>query len=276
MGELKVLSEARYSKLLADIRKLIAEGKARAEEAARNEIVTTYWQIGKRIVEEGLTDNASYGESVIEDISDELGVERTTLVRCISFFKTYNSAPRGTNLSWSHYRELLGVKDDSVRLVLEQKADEEGWSRDQLVKAIRGGSGTSAGSGGSSKGKKISRPTEPTFVYKAVVDRVIDGDTLLLRIDLGFQVWKEQRIRLAEIDCPAMDEPKGREAFEFVRDQMAKASFVMVKTNKIDIYGRYVAHVFYSLDEDAEKEDVFKSGRYLSQELVDKGLAGMF
>ena len=78
---------------------------------------------------------------------------------------------------------------------------------------------------------------------------------------------------MADIDCPAMDESKGRKAFEFVRDQLAKAPFVMVKTNKIDIYGRYVGHVFYSLADDPDKAEVFRSGRYLNQELVEKGLA---
>ena len=86
-------------------------------------------------------------------------------------------------------------------------------------------------------------------------------------------MWKEQRIRLADIDCPAMDEAKGREAFEFTRNQLAKAPFVMVKTNKIDIYGRYVGHVFYALSEDPDKADVFKNGRYLNQELLERGLA---
>ena len=101
----------------------------------------------------------------------------------------------------------------------------------------------------------------------------MDADTLLLRVDLGFQVWKEQRVRLALVDCPPIDEAKGKEAFEFVRGQMAKAGCVMVKTHKVDIYGRYLGHIFYSLDEGAEREVVFKEGRYLNQELVDKGFA---
>ena len=46
----------------------------------------------------------------------------------------------------------------------------------------------------------------------------------------------------------------------------------MVKTHKIDIYGRYVGHVFYAL-KDAKLADVFATGRYLNQELVAKGLA---
>jgi len=106
----------------------------------------------------------------------------------------------------------------------------------------------------------------------AVVERIVDGDTLLLRIDLGFLVWKSQRVRLARIDAPALDDPKGYAAFEYVRDQLAKVAFVLIKTHQIDIYGRYVGHVFYAYGE-ADKAKVFAQGRYLNQELLDRGLA---
>ncbi len=46
----------------------------------------------------------------------------------------------------------------------------------------------------------------------------------------------------------------------------------MVKTNRVDVYGRYVGHVFYAL-KPMKPEQVFKDGRYLNQELVDRGLA---
>ncbi len=42
--------------------------------------------------------------------------------------------------------------------------------------------------------------------------------------------------------------------------------------NKIDIYGRYIGHVFYSITE-RDKSKIFTKGRYLNQELLDKGLA---
>ena len=41
------------------------------------------------------------------------------------------------------------------------------------------------------------------FIYNCVVDRVVDGDTVDVDIDLGFGVWlKKQRIRLMGIDTP--------------------------------------------------------------------------
>ena len=186
MAEGKILSESAYARLVADIRKLITEGKVRAQEAAGRELVGTYWEIGKRISNEDLTAAASYGNSVMEDLSDELGVDEYTLYRAVHFFRTYKVAPRGNNLTWSHYRELLGIRDNEVRKLLEDKASKESWTRDQLVKAIRHHRETSTKGTSSPRSNRFLRPSEPTYLYKAEVLKVVDGDTIVLRFDLGF------------------------------------------------------------------------------------------
>ena len=273
MNTTGILTASRYTKLLGDVRRIIQAGRARAARAANQELVTTYWEIGRRLSQEHLSGNAGYGESVMFDLAEELDVDYTTLTRAVLFFKAYNIAPGGNNLTWSHYRELLTITDIQERRWYEQKAAKGNLTRKQLVEWIKRGAYQDKGT--SPTGQKLTRPTKATYVYKARVERVVDGDTLLLRIDLGFQVWKEQRIRLAGIDTPPIDEPAGRKAFVYVRDQMAKAPFVMVKTNKIDMYGRYIGHIFYSFQEKA-KDKIFEQGRYLNQELIDKGLARLF
>ena len=41
------------------------------------------------------------------------------------------------------------------------------------------------------------------YEYKATIIKVVDGDTVDVDIDLGFDVWlRNQRIRLFGIDCP--------------------------------------------------------------------------
>ena len=40
------------------------------------------------------------------------------------------------------------------------------------------------------------------YHYKAVLVRVIDGDTIDVDIDLGFSLTKKERVRLAVIDTP--------------------------------------------------------------------------
>lgn len=41
------------------------------------------------------------------------------------------------------------------------------------------------------------------YEYRAIIDRVVDGDTIDVDIDLGFDVWlKKQRVRLYRVDTP--------------------------------------------------------------------------
>jgi hypothetical protein len=89
--------------------------------------------------------------------------------------------------------------------------------------------------------------------YKAEVRDVIDADTLLLDIDLGFEVIRRQPIRLARIGAPSRDTQQGAAGRRFVRKQLAVARTVVVNTRKYDIHRRY-----------------------LNQELIDKGFAKVF
>ena len=52
----------------------------------------------------------------------------------------------------------------------------------------------------------------------------------------------------------------GEEARDYVQAQMGKAKTIVIQTNKIDIYGRYIGWVFYSLDARDSWEKVFGSG----------------
>lgn len=272
MAESKILTDAGYVKLLKDLRGIVQEGRDRAERAASQELVAAYWEMGKRISGEGLRERAGYGDSIMEDLAEDLGIHADTLRKSVIFFEWYKSKdPRALNLNWAHYRALLGVQDEAARDYYEKQAQANDWTRDELVRAIKRGDFSGKDSGEKTK-KILKRPDDAAFVYKAMVEKVVDADTLLLRIDLGFQVWKEQRVRLEGLDAPPIDTKKGYEAFEFVRDQMAQAPFVMVKTNQIDIYGRYVAQLFYSFTL-KDRDKVYFEGRWLNQELLDRGLA---
>jgi endonuclease YncB( thermonuclease family) len=68
------------------------------------------------------------------------------------------------------------------------------------------------------------------------------------------------------------DTQHGYAAFEFVRDELTNAQTVVIKTNQVDIYGRYIGHVFY----DSRRKTIdttFRDSPYLSQQLLDEGLA---
>jgi endonuclease YncB( thermonuclease family) len=129
------------------------------------------------------------------------------------------------------------------------------------------------------KNKAIKRPTDPNYLYKATIISVVDGDTLLLDVDLGFKVFKKQRVRLTQINAKEMSTKEGQKAFEYLQNLAANLEIIAIKTNKIDIYGRYLADIFYlprEVNNQTTQIDIFNDGIYLNQELVDKDLVDLF
>jgi len=113
----------------------------------------------------------------------------------------------------------------------------------------------------------------PQFTYIAYVDKVIDGDTLWVEVDCGFNTSIRQKIRLRGIDCPEIATKSGQEAKELVETCLKDLPFIIIKTYKTDKYDRYLADVFYG---QGEAEEVAKNGDFLNQFLLDKKLAKIF
>ena len=110
------------------------------------------------------------------------------------------------------------------------------------------------------------------YKYKATVERVVDGDTIDMTIDLGFKITTHQRIRLAKINTPetynvkkdSEEYKKGMASKEFVVKRIeANNNEVIIETDKlVGKYGRYIGTI-YLADSDIT----------LNDELVQKGLA---
>ena len=88
------------------------------------------------------------------------------------------------------------------------------------------------------------------YEYKAVVDRVVDGDTIDVTIDLGFSVWKKMRVRMEGINTP---ESRTRDLEEKKRGLAAKDRLksilefnnneCVLKVSGVGKYGRALATV---------------------------------
>lgn len=113
------------------------------------------------------------------------------------------------------------------------------------------------------------------YTFKAHVERVIDGDTLLCNVDCGFGIWSRQRFRLKGIDAPEINTLKGLKAKRFVEKILAPCAFLIVKTYQTDKYGRYLADIFFAPCEKSPHR-VAQKGQYLNQLLLDEGLAGIY
>ena len=83
--------------------------------------------------------------------------------------------------------------------------------------------------------------------YHCVITRIIDGDTIDVDIDLGFDCWlHKQRIRLHGIDTPEsrtrdLEEKKyGLAAKAFVEKFIPLGSTALLNTKEKGKYGRYL------------------------------------
>lgn len=82
------------------------------------------------------------------------------------------------------------------------------------------------------------------FEYRAEVERVVDGDTVRLRIDLGFGVWHVGSFRLLGAAARELDAPGGVEARNHLMELLPVGALVTIRSVKTDKYGgRYDAAI---------------------------------
>ena len=107
-----------------------------------------------------------------------------------------------------------------------------------------------------------------TYFVKSV-DRVVDGDTIDISIDLGFDLTKKERVRLAGIDTPEKrtkdqkEKEMGYQATEFLEMHLMEAKKLTVKTEKEGKFGRMLGWL-YKTDTDTMS---------INQIMIDKGYA---
>jgi endonuclease YncB( thermonuclease family) len=84
------------------------------------------------------------------------------------------------------------------------------------------------------------------YLYGCRVVRVIDGDTFVADVDLGFRLWQRAAtFRLAGVDAFELRDPKGPAAKQFLQDLVDRSGgSAQVRTHKPDPrdkYGRWLA-----------------------------------
>ena len=110
------------------------------------------------------------------------------------------------------------------------------------------------------------------YTVKALCERVIDGDTILARIDQGFFTWHNARLRLRGIDTPELYSKAGRLARDYVQQVLEQVDFVVICTGSRDLYGRYLTDLFY-LPGSEDPAEVLADGFFLNRQLLDEDLA---
>lgn len=75
--------------------------------------------------------------------------------------------------------------------------------------------------------------------------RVIDGDTLVIDLDLGWHTWRlAEPVRLEGLNTPEVSTPEGRAVRDLLREQLPAGTEVRVSSRKLDKYGRVLGRVF--------------------------------
>lgn len=151
-----------YDGVLQGIVELLHAARSTAARAVNSIMTTTYWEVGRRIVEleQGGKARASYGKELIEQLAVDLtsrfgrGFGRANLYQMRAFYLRWSSPKVGDKsrkkvqtasgesgtprfpLPWSHYVTLLAVENDGARAFYEREALAGGWTIRQLKRQV--------------------------------------------------------------------------------------------------------------------------------------------
>jgi hypothetical protein len=122
--------------LYAFSRELIVNARKMVYHTANFVMVETYWQIGKKIVEEqGGEERAKYGDGLIADLSQKLtsdfgkGFTRRNIWAMRQFYLLFPKVHAlRAELNWTHYRSLIRVENPKAREIYMNEAADNSWS----------------------------------------------------------------------------------------------------------------------------------------------------
>tara|TARA_B100000963_G_scaffold253217_1_gene221874 strand:+ start:2086 stop:2475 length:390 start_codon:yes stop_codon:yes gene_type:complete len=103
------------------------------------------------------------------------------------------------------------------------------------------------------------------YIYKAKLDRVVDGDTVDALIDVGFNIWFKKRIRFKGVDTwesrtrnleeKALGLKAKARTKELLEKVSSKSGYFRIKSYGLGKYGRVLADVFI-MDKDGKQWNV--------------------
>ena len=106
------------------------------------------------------------------------------------------------------------------------------------------------------------------FVYNALLERVVDGDTADAMIDLGFDTWVKKRIRFYGVDTwesrtrNLEEKKKGLAAKDYVKDLLENSDEgkFLLKSHGVGKYGRVLGELFVKGNDTSVNELLKENG----------------
>ena len=128
-----------------EIGDLLAAARSNVARQVNNELLSTYWNIGRIIAEyeQTVPERADYGKQTLKELSKALtaefgkGFSRANLYNMRQFYLSYEKVQSVTGkLTWTHYCELLSISDPEKRSFYEKEAVNSNWSVRELKRQI--------------------------------------------------------------------------------------------------------------------------------------------
>jgi hypothetical protein len=125
--------------LLQDLRRLIADTRRAVAQTVNSALVVLYWEVGDRIRRDILKEKrADYGKEILPTLSAKLvpdygeGFSQRNLARMIRFAQVFPKEEiihaLSTQLGWSHFVEIIPLKDELQRNFYAEICRVERWS----------------------------------------------------------------------------------------------------------------------------------------------------
>ena len=120
----QIVATASTQSLIQDLRQIIEQARGQVAATANYAQTMMYWHIGERINREVLgNQRAEYGKQIVAQVAQQLqreygkkGFDKSSITRMMKFAKLFPNfqivAQLARQLYWSHFVEVLALKDD--------------------------------------------------------------------------------------------------------------------------------------------------------------------
>ena len=189
----KLIKTDTYTTLVTDIAELY--------NLAHHALVESYWQIGRRIVEQEQRGEANvvYIKQLIEQLSEDLsrqwdsGFSKRNLYKMRQFYLAHKLVPAPAQLSWTQHVELLPVTNQADKQRLERRIISDKLSPRQIrleVRQLKKSQQTPA----QDKARVVlPQPNrqQPLQCYELIAPDKLPRSRGSVVVDCGFNIWRE-------------------------------------------------------------------------------------
>jgi len=168
---------------------------------AHSALVESYWQIGRRIVEQEhrVAGKEIYTKQLIERLSEDLsdqfgsGFSKRNLYKMRQFYLAHQAVPTSAQLSWSQHVELLPVTNKADRRRLARRIISDKLSPRQIRQEVRETQKDKTPSAQDKTPVILPPPCreQPLQCFELIApDRAVASKGTKI-VDCGFNIWRE-------------------------------------------------------------------------------------